>query len=264
MAVEQRRRTGQAPPRSGREARRPRPRARSTPSASSPAPSGRANRAPPRPRPPRHRPLRRLPDRVAAADHRGLVTGRGVRGVRGGAAAGQRSRWSGVTARRRAATHSTGRRARSSIGTMLARKALRPPSPATPAPAPNPPHPPPRAVILDPFGGTGTTALVAKALGRHGISVDMSADYCRLAEWRTNDRDQLAKVLGIAKAEPVACLTCSGVSRHDRAPKRLVPATRPAPRLRLPRVRHAAAGRVAGAVRVPGASDGLSRSKQGD
>ena len=57
------------------------------------------------------------------------------------------------------------------------------------------------AVVLDPFGGTGTTAMVAKALGRHGISVDMSADYCRLAEWRTNDRDQLAKVLGVAKVE---------------------------------------------------------------
>jgi DNA modification methylase len=55
--------------------------------------------------------------------------------------------------------------------------------------------------VLDPFGGTGTTALAAKALGRHGISVDMSADYCRLAEWRTNDRNQLAKVLGVAKAE---------------------------------------------------------------
>ena len=60
---------------------------------------------------------------------------------------------------------------------------------------------PPGGTVLDPFGGTGTTAMVAKALGRHGISVDMSADYCRLAEWRTNDRDQLAKVLGIAKAE---------------------------------------------------------------
>jgi DNA modification methylase len=59
------------------------------------------------------------------------------------------------------------------------------------------------AVVLDPFGGTGTTAMVAKALGRTGISVDLSADYCRLAEWRTNDRDQLAKVLGIPKAEHV-------------------------------------------------------------
>lgn len=55
--------------------------------------------------------------------------------------------------------------------------------------------------VLDPFGGTGTTAMVAKALGRHGISVDMSADYCRLAEWRTGDRNQLAKVLGIEKVD---------------------------------------------------------------
>ena len=55
--------------------------------------------------------------------------------------------------------------------------------------------------VLDPFGGTGTTAMVAKALGRHGITIDMSADYCRLADWRTNDRNQLAKVLGLDKIE---------------------------------------------------------------
>lgn len=42
------------------------------------------------------------------------------------------------------------------------------------------------AVVLDPFGGTGTTAAVAKALGRHGISVDLSNDYLRLADWRCN------------------------------------------------------------------------------
>jgi DNA modification methylase len=59
------------------------------------------------------------------------------------------------------------------------------------------------AVVLDPFGGTGTTALVAKALGRHGISVDRSADYCRLAEWRTNDPAQIAKVQGRPKPTPV-------------------------------------------------------------
>jgi DNA modification methylase len=46
--------------------------------------------------------------------------------------------------------------------------------------------------VLDPFGGTGTTALVADVLGRHGISVDMSADYCRLAQWRTTDARQIA------------------------------------------------------------------------
>lgn len=50
------------------------------------------------------------------------------------------------------------------------------------------------AVILDPFGGTGTTALVARALGRHGITVDRSADYChKIARWRLNDPAQQAK-----------------------------------------------------------------------
>jgi len=58
---------------------------------------------------------------------------------------------------------------------------------------PEPTAPARPAVVLDPFGGTGTTALVAKALGRHGISNDMSADYCRLAGWRTTDPKQLAK-----------------------------------------------------------------------
>lgn len=59
-------------------------------------------------------------------------------------------------------------------------------------------------VVLDPFGGTGTTATVAKALGRHGISVDLSADYCRLAQWRTNDPGELAKAAELPKPQPVA------------------------------------------------------------
>jgi site-specific DNA-methyltransferase (cytosine-N4-specific) len=53
--------------------------------------------------------------------------------------------------------------------------------------------------VLDPFGGTGTTALVASALGRHGVSVDMSADYCRLARWRTTDPGQLAAAMQVEK-----------------------------------------------------------------
>jgi hypothetical protein len=55
------------------------------------------------------------------------------------------------------------------------------------------PEPTRPAVILDPFGGTGTTAGVAHALGRHGISLDLSADYCRLAEWRIGESDQFKK-----------------------------------------------------------------------
>lgn len=49
--------------------------------------------------------------------------------------------------------------------------------------------------VLDPFGGTGTTALVAKTLGRVGISVDMSSDYCRLAEWRISASGHGTKAL---------------------------------------------------------------------
>jgi site-specific DNA-methyltransferase (cytosine-N4-specific) len=39
-------------------------------------------------------------------------------------------------------------------------------------------------VVVDVFGGTGTTAMVARALGRIGVSVDLSHDYSRLAKWR--------------------------------------------------------------------------------
>lgn len=59
------------------------------------------------------------------------------------------------------------------------------------------------AVIADTFGGTGTTALVADVLGRHGITVDLSQDYCRLAEWRTTDPKQRAKAARVEAAEPV-------------------------------------------------------------
>lgn len=51
------------------------------------------------------------------------------------------------------------------------------------------------AIVFDPFGGTGTTAMVAKALGRHGVSLDLSNDYCRLAQWRTNDTKQIDAVV---------------------------------------------------------------------
>jgi len=58
---------------------------------------------------------------------------------------------------------------------------------------------PPGGTVLDPFGGTGTTALVAYALGRTGVSVDRSADYCRLARWRTSDPGELARALRVDK-----------------------------------------------------------------
>jgi hypothetical protein len=49
------------------------------------------------------------------------------------------------------------------------------------------------AVVLDVFGGTGTTAMVARTLGRTGISLDLSNDYCRLAKWRIYSSGHAAK-----------------------------------------------------------------------
>ena len=70
------------------------------------------------------------------------------------------------------------------------------------------------AVVLDPFGGTGTTALVASVLGRRGVSVDMSADYCRLAAWRTTDPGQRAAAMQVEKPKPSPADT-SGLSLFD-------------------------------------------------
>jgi DNA modification methylase len=44
-------------------------------------------------------------------------------------------------------------------------------------------------IVLDPFVGSGTTALVARKLGRHYIGIDLQPDYCDMA------RTRLAEVL---------------------------------------------------------------------
>lgn len=49
-------------------------------------------------------------------------------------------------------------------------------------------------VVLDPMCGTGTTIGVAHKLGRHAIGVDLSADYCRLAEWRVGVSNHFDRV----------------------------------------------------------------------
>jgi DNA modification methylase len=51
------------------------------------------------------------------------------------------------------------------------------------------------SVVLDIFGGTGTTAGVARALGRTGISVDLSHDYSRLADYLIHRSSRFAKTI---------------------------------------------------------------------
>jgi hypothetical protein len=59
---------------------------------------------------------------------------------------------------------------------------------------PTPDAPTRPAVVLDPFGGTGTVAGVAHKLGRLGISVDLSQDYIDLARWRIHESGHFPKI----------------------------------------------------------------------
>jgi DNA modification methylase len=47
-------------------------------------------------------------------------------------------------------------------------------------------------VVLDPFGGTGTVAVVAKKTGRHFIHIDVSRKYCQIAAQRLPGRPAAA------------------------------------------------------------------------
>ena len=42
-------------------------------------------------------------------------------------------------------------------------------------------------VVLDPFIGSGTTAVVAKRMGRRFIGIDINEDYCKIAEQRVKE-----------------------------------------------------------------------------
>jgi DNA modification methylase len=43
---------------------------------------------------------------------------------------------------------------------------------------------PPNGIVLDPFVGSGTTAVVAKKLGRHYIGIDLNPTYIEYAKER--------------------------------------------------------------------------------
>ena len=56
--------------------------------------------------------------------------------------------------------------------------------------------------VFDPFGGSSTTALVADRLGRHGISLDLSLDYCIMGRDRIGKETPLFATIEPTPAAP--------------------------------------------------------------
>ena len=56
----------------------------------------------------------------------------------------------------------------------------------------------PGAVVLDPFAGSGSTAVTAKKLGRHYIGVERSPQYCVWAELRLERAETDPTIQGYA------------------------------------------------------------------
>lgn len=50
--------------------------------------------------------------------------------------------------------------------------------------------------VLDPFMGSGTTALVARNLGRRSVGIELNADYCDLAARRLGQQSLLTEAIG--------------------------------------------------------------------
>ena len=50
------------------------------------------------------------------------------------------------------------------------------------------------SLILDPFGGSGTTYAVAEAYGRNWIGTELNDEYCSVIEKRLNDLDHIRRI----------------------------------------------------------------------
>lgn len=55
--------------------------------------------------------------------------------------------------------------------------------------------------VLDPFGGAGTTALVADRLGRHATTIELNPDYAAMA--RTRVENEAGMFAAVSHEQPV-------------------------------------------------------------
>jgi site-specific DNA-methyltransferase (adenine-specific) len=51
-------------------------------------------------------------------------------------------------------------------------------------------------LVLDPFGGTGTTFAVAEAYNRRWIGTELESEYCNIIKIRLNDVEHISRISG--------------------------------------------------------------------
>lgn len=80
---------------------------------------------------------------------------------------------------------------------------------------------PPQGVVLDPFMGSGTTADVARSLGRRAVGIELNEEYCALIVNRTKQLSLLADVPeeSAAQEQPPETTTSHGECEVVYAPR---------------------------------------------
>lgn len=64
-------------------------------------------------------------------------------------------------------------------------------------------HYPRPAIVFDPFAGSGTTLVVAEALGRRAIGCDLSREYLEMASQRINRPHKPIRSAGKVEHHPL-------------------------------------------------------------
>jgi site-specific DNA-methyltransferase (adenine-specific) len=73
------------------------------------------------------------------------------------------------------------------------------------------------AIILDPFVGSGTTAVAAKKLGLNYIGIDANPEYVKISEQRLRDLDRVADLFSSTKKEKLESISLQPQSQLQLA-----------------------------------------------
>jgi DNA modification methylase len=76
---------------------------------------------------------------------------------------------------------------------------------------------PPHGIVLDPFMGSGTTAVVARRLGRNFLGIDLSAEYVELAARRLARSPGCSPDLFLGRSDRRTAPSVQNRPNHDRS-----------------------------------------------